>query len=149
MPDITFAARNEPNSCVMPADTVSVLNWPEWPVAGLVLERFLLMLKSERGLESSATATRQVGTWQRAPHLVTPWLAYCVKELPCVRQMARGSSGIVQPAWRWSVQSLTRAWKLDGLAPSRRAARCEHCAIAGAGVGGHVGCGDRGSCRRW
>ena len=51
----------------MPADTVNVLNRPEWPVAGLFLERFLLMLKSERGLESSATAMRQVNIRRPAP----------------------------------------------------------------------------------
>ncbi len=51
-------------SRVMPADTVSMLNRPEWPVAGLFLERFLLMLKSERGLGSSATAMRQVAFWR-------------------------------------------------------------------------------------
>ena len=42
-------------------DTMSVLNQPEWPVASLFLERFLLMLKSDRGLGGSVTAMRQVG----------------------------------------------------------------------------------------
>ena len=45
---------------VLHADTLSVLNQPEWPVAGLFLERFLLLLKSDRGLDSSTTAVRQV-----------------------------------------------------------------------------------------
>ncbi len=74
----------------MPADTVSVLNRPEWPVAGLFLERFLLMLKSERGLESSATAMRQVRLRQRSLVVKSKTGGLVEEELPSVVLMAGG-----------------------------------------------------------
>ena len=41
-------------------DVLAVLSQPEWPVAALVLERFLVHLNSEAGLKSSIGAIRQV-----------------------------------------------------------------------------------------
>lgn len=39
---------------------LAVLSQPEWPVAALVLERFLVHLNSEAGLKSTSSAVRQL-----------------------------------------------------------------------------------------
>lgn len=44
----------------MAADVLAVLSQPEWPVAALLLNRFLVHLNGEAGLKSASGAVRQV-----------------------------------------------------------------------------------------